>query len=78
MDYEKEKRNQETELQNRLNVLKCEFESLREELKSANVEKEILNNNLKSAYLKIEFLKGQIEAYQYIVNCRGLRKDVKQ
>lgn len=70
MDYEKEKQNQEAALHNELDALKCEFENLREELKITKEKNEFLQTKLTHANSEISFLKGQIEAYQYIVNCR--------
>lgn len=52
-----------------LNAIKCEFEQLRKDLETVKQEKEYLQANLNQADNQIQFLKGQIEAYQYALNC---------
>lgn len=57
-------------LKNENNALKCELSELREETEKRCIQCEQIckeNHDLQS---KIRFLEGQIEAYQYCLNCR--------
>lgn len=55
---------------NELTATKLEFECLRKERGKAKKENDFLKSELDHTNKRIEFLKGQVNAYQYALNCR--------
>ena len=60
----------EKSLQNENNKLKAELFNLREELNKFRMDWEKVNRTNQDFTNRIKFLEGQIEAYQYCMNCR--------
>lgn len=68
-DYKAETIRKEADVFDELRAMKCEFDRLQKKLETIEKEKEFLQTDLNQANNEIRFLKGQIEAYQYALNC---------
>ncbi len=60
----------EKSLQDENNALKCEFSRLKDETEKRCLQFEQAQKEINELQNKIRFLEGQIEAYQYCLNCR--------
>ena len=58
------------DLKNENECLKRELHSLADQLQKSAIQGEEQNEIIRQLNQKIRFLEGQIEAYQYCMNCR--------
>lgn len=60
---------EELDLFDKAKTLECELDEIQKEIEVIKKERDLLQTDLNQADNEIRFLKGQIEAYQYVLNC---------
>lgn len=68
LNYEEELKIRDQEIES----LKCSYEKMHDEISKLGLQCDQLRKEKSDLERKIGFLEGQVEAYQYCMNCRRL------